>query len=370
MTTDASEPQPTGSQTAATHRATEPHLGRLAGRAVRRIAGAHIGRAPVGGLVSAVALLALLGAAYNIGNPSGGAGSYGTLDGQRLSADGAPTAAPAAMLPGPVSDTQTGKALFGSADQSTSGGETGTTPEANSLTAALETTQIVKTGSMALEVTDLDKAVSQAQATIMGMGGYVSQSSRSGDKDSAVATVTYRLPAARWDDALGAMRKLGSRVISEQTDSTDITAQVIDLDARLSNLKATESALQSIMTRATAITDVLAVEEQLSQVEGQIEQLTAQRDHLKDQAAMSTLSVSFSTPGKTVTTLAASEWALGAQVDESVAALVHIGQGLATIVVWAVIVGLPVVIGLALLWLIWRIVRRITRRRRGAPAGA
>ena len=357
MTTDASEPQKAGGQTAATDRAVDPHFGSLAGRAIRRLAGARIGRVPVGGLVVVVALVGLLAAAYNIGTPSGGGG----VALQRLSGDGAPTAAPAAM---PAGDT--GTKQFSGVDSQNSGD--GTTPESAALTAALETTQIVKTGSMALEVTDLDKAVSQAQATIVGMGGYVSDSSRSGDKEVAYATVTYRLPVAKWDDALGAMRSLGSKVLSEQTNSTDVSAQVIDLDARLSNLKATESALQSIMARATAIPDVLAVELQLSQVEGQIEQLTAQRDHLKNQAAMSTLSVSFSTPGKTVTTIATSEWALGAQVDEAVAALVHIGQGLATIVVWALIVGLPVLIGLALLWVIWRIVRRITRRRRGAPA--
>ena len=185
-----------------------------------------------------------------------------------------------------------------------------------------------------------------------------------------MATVEYRVPVARWDDALAAMRALGTRVISEQTDSTDATAQVIDLDARISNLQATESALQSIMARASAIPDVLAVEQQLSTTEGQIEELSAQQTLLKNQAAMSTLTVSFSTPGQTDTTQAAQGWDLGAQIDQAVATLVHIGQGLVTIVVWAVVVGLPVAIGLALLWAIWWIVRRIARRRRGSVATA
>jgi hypothetical protein len=340
--------------------ANQQHSGNLAGKAARRIVGARIGRVPVAGLLAAVAIAALLGAAYYVGTPHSAGAS---LDGARFAADGAP-------VPAGMTDTNTGAYQLGTVESQYSGGDTKTTVEADPLTATLLNAQIVKTGSIALEVTDLDKAVSQAQAAIVGMGGYVSDSSRSGDKEVAAANVTYRLPAARWDDALGAMRGLSSKVISEQTNSTDVSAQVIDLDARLNNLKATQSALQSIMARATAIPDVLAVELQLSQVEGQIEQLTAQRDHLKDQAAMSTLSVSFSTPGKTVTTMAAQQWDLGAQVDEAVAALVHIGQGLATIVVWALVVGLPVVIGLALLWLIWRIVRRISRRRPAAAEGA
>jgi hypothetical protein len=333
------------------------------GRTARRIAGARIGRVPLGGLVAAIALIALVGAAYTVGTP--GAGGSATLDAQRLPMVGAPVAGP---VSGQAVDGSVANPAFNSADSAGSGGKPVTAPGVDQLTAALETTQIVKTGSMALEVTDLAKAVSQAKAAIVGMSGRISQSSTSGDKETAVANVTYRLPAAKWDDALAALRGLASRIISEQTDSTDVTAQVIDLDARLNNLQVTETALQSIMARATAIPDVLAVEQQLSQVEGQIEQLKAQQDNLKNQADMSTLSVSFTTPDSTVVTKAAQGWSLGTQVDEAGAALVHIGQGLATIVVWAVVVGLPIVIGLALLVVILWIGRRIFGRRRTTAA--
>jgi hypothetical protein len=314
-----------------------------------------------------VAIVALLGTAYDIGTPRAGA----ALDAHR-----GPGAVGEPVAGGFSSDTvggsgggAAGVAKLNSLALPADSGTT-TTTGVDQLTATLEASQIVKTGSMALEVTDLNKAVSQAQSTIQGMGGNVSQSSSSGEKDSAVATVEYRVPVARWDDALAAMRALGTRVISEQTNSTDATAQVIDLDARISNLQATESALQSIMARASAIPDVLAVEQQLSSTEGQIEELSAQQALLKNQAAMSTLTVSFSTPAETDTSQAAQGWDLGAQIDQAVATLVHIGQGLVTIVVWAVIVGLPLAIGLALLWAIWWIVRRIARRRRGAVAAA
>jgi hypothetical protein len=366
MTTDTDEQQPAERRTNANDNATQPHRGSLAGKVARRIARARIGRVPVGGLLAAVAIVALLGTAYGIGTPTAGA----HVDAERAGATGAHAVGGfSSDMAGGSGGGAAGVAKLNSLALPADGGTT-TTTGVDQLTATLEANQIVKTGSMALEVTDLDKAVSQAQSTIVGMGGNVSQSSSSGEKDSAVATVEYRVPVARWDDALAAMRALGTRVISEQTDSTDATAQVIDLDARISNLQATESALQSIMARASAIPDVLAVEQQLSTTEGQIEELSAQQTLLKNQAAMSTLTVSFSTLAETDTTQAAQGWDLGAQIDQAVATLVHIGQGLVTIVVWAVVVGLPVAIGLALLWAIWWIVRRIARRRRGAVAAA
>ena len=362
MTTDTDEQQPTERRTEATDIATEPHRGSLAGRVARRIARARIGRVPVAGLLAAVRDRGASGHGLQHRNSD--------RRSQRRQRAGA-----VRHGRGPrrvqLRHCRRRRRRGGRGRQGQRGAPSRHRhhhdQEVDQLTATLEASQIVKTGSIALEVTDLDKAVSQAQSTIQGMGGNVSQSSSSGEKDSAVATVEYRVPVARWDDALAAIRALGTRVISEQTNSTDATAQVIDLDARISNLQATESALQSIMARASAIPDVLAVEQQLSSTEGQIEELSAQQALLKNQAAMSTLTVSFSTPAETDTTQATQGWDLGAQIDQAVATLVHIGQGLVTIVVWAVIVGLPLAIGLALLWVIWldRPSHRPTAARRG-----
>jgi len=169
---------------------------------------------------------------------------------------------------------------------------------------------------------------------------------------------------------LTAIRKIGVKDIFEQTGSSDVTSQVVDLNARIDNLKTTEAALQSIMTRTGAVADILAVETQLSDTQGQIEELTAERDNLANQAAMSTLAVTLQLP-TSVTTQATQDWTLGSQVDQAVAALVRVGQGLATMAVWLVIVVLPVGIGVIVLLGIGILARRISRRRRGkAVAGA
>src|SRR5437868_7110181 len=82
-----------------------------------------------------------------------------------------------------------------------------------------------------------------------------SGSQRTGDGGTAVAQVTYRIPATRWDEALVDLRAIGIKVLSEQTQSQDVTGQVVDLGARITNLQATEAALQAIMARADKISD-------------------------------------------------------------------------------------------------------------------
>jgi hypothetical protein len=337
-------------------RTTQPQPSADPDRSLRRMISA---RKPLVGVIAALAVVTLFGAGYVIAGPPAEASA------PTSAATGAP--ARQASVPEPATELNSdgATAVDGgvSKDLLYDQGETGrsTTPAT-----AIDGVQIVKTGSMSLEVASIDSAVAQAQASIEGMGGYVAGSNRYGSGEEASATYTFRLPVARWDDALKAMRALGSKVLSEQTGTTDVTSQVVDLDARITNLKAAEAALQGIMAKAVEIKDILAVQEQLTQTRSQIEQLTAQVDYLKNQAAMSTLSVAFVLPAKTVTTQATTDWDFNKQVDQAAAALVRIGQGLATIAVWAVIVGLPLIGGLLILWILYRIGRRISRRSQSA----
>jgi hypothetical protein len=220
---------------------------------------------------------------------------------------------------------------------------------------------IVYNGSLDLEVSDVDAAVSQAEALVKGLGGHVAGSRASDSGDGKSAYVTYRIPAARWSEALSGLKGLATRVANEETSSDDVTAQVVDLDARLANLRTTEAALQAIMARANTITDVLKVQAELTQVRGQIESLTAQRDNLANQAALATLNVAYNPPPVAEVTQASTGWDLGREIDSALASLVRLGQALASLLVWLIIVVLPVVIPVVIgiwivnrLWLRWR----------------
>lgn len=219
---------------------------------------------------------------------------------------------------------------------------------------------IIRTGDLHLEVVDLDLAVAGGRNAIVGLGGYVEASEAENTDHQQWAQVTYRLPVAQWDNALAALRGLGT-VLTEHTASQDVTAQVVDLEARLANLRVTEQALQTIMDRAVTIDDVLQVQRELTTVRGDVERLTAQRDNLANQAGLSTLAVLYEEPGEPVSE-AAEGWDLGEEIDNALASLVLIGQRLASLGIWLLIVVLPVVGPFVIIgWLIYRWSRRRKR---------
>jgi len=222
---------------------------------------------------------------------------------------------------------------------------------------------IVRTGQLTLEVTVLDDALVDADAAVTAAGGYVAGSQRQGDGDSASATVTYRIPAERWVATLAALRAVGTKVLSEQTASEEVTSQVVDLGARLANLRATESALQAIMAKATKIPDILEVQAQLSGVRQEIEQLTAQKQSLEKQAALATLTVGFSLPPTVAVAQVQQGWNPADEVDRAAATLVGIGQAVANAAIWVAIVFLPLALVLGIAFgIAWLVARRLRPR--------
>jgi hypothetical protein len=302
------------------------------------------GRRSVVVLIAGLALVATACASAAAPQAAGGAVDRSSVDGAFALGAGAaaPSAAPAA--PGSGTDGSSGEAA-----------------------AFKDGAKIIRTGSLQLDVADVTKALVAARASIQALGGYIGASEQYRDGDSVVATITYRIPADRWEEALDGLRKLGKE-LGENTDSADVTGQIVDLDARIRNLKASETALIGYIAKATKVSEILDIESRLSEVRGQIEQLTAQKSNLDDQVAYASLAVTFGVnvpPLEAVTTT----WNPQGEVDRAGASLVGVLQALATAGIWFAIVWLPV---LAVIGLVAAVVFAVGRRlgvfRRSAAA--
>jgi hypothetical protein len=231
---------------------------------------------------------------------------------------------------------------------------------------------IIRTGKLSLQVSEasaLSSTVSSAADLVGAAGGFVAASKEQGAAEEASATVDYRIPAAAWQQTLTGLRGLAT-VQSQEIGTEEVTGKVIDLGARITNLRATEAALQAIMAKATKIEDVLDVQAQLTDTRGEIEQLTAQKAQLEDRAAYGSLTVAFHVPAAprpAATPRPGPVWDPGKDVEEATAKLVRVGQRATTAGIWLTIVGLPILIALAIAlgiaWLVWRLVSR----RRIAP---
>jgi hypothetical protein len=222
-------------------------------------------------------------------------------------------------------------------------------------------TRIIYRGTLSLKVDDVDAAVRAGRQVVAEVGGYLSGSRQSRDGDNAVASITYRIPAERWEEALEALRELG-QVVGEETDAEEVTDQLVDLEARIRNLRVSEAAVQRLTEDATGIDQLLNVESRLADLRGQIEQLDAQRASLTDRAALGTLTVTFGKVAEAIAAVAVEEPAWDARKDVSAATstLVGVLQALTSAGIWFGIVWLPMLVVLLAVALVVRaVVRRI-----------
>ena len=257
------------------------------------------------------------------------------------------------------------------ADGGGRGGEDGSAPvaglgEEESDVHALPARQrIVRTGEITIEVERVTTAVARVRALAVELGGYVGDSQAGSLEQSA--TLTLRIPSERFLDALTGLRELDGEVIAEATREEDVTAQIVDLEARIANLEASEASYRVLLDRAERIDDVLAVQARLDEVRMQIEQLQAQLENVATRADLSTLTVTL-VPQPAPVETQTQTWDPQADLDRALASLLGIGQALLSGLIWFVVVWLPSLLVLAVLGLIS--LRGVLEVRRRLPPAA
>jgi hypothetical protein len=244
------------------------------------------------------------------------------------------------------------------------GDESGSSAAPDAALASAER-QVVKTGEITIRVPNVANALAGVRATALKLGGYVGGSQAGTLEDSAA--LTLRVPAPRFDDALAALHEIEGDVIVEATREEDVTASIVDLTARIANLEASEAQYRALLARAEKIDDVLNVQSRLDDVRGQIEQLKGQLKSVSGQADLATLTVTL-TPAAQPVQQATDAWDPGATASQALAALVSVGQGLASVGIWFAIVWLPVLLVLGLIALV--LFRALLELRRRVPPAA
>jgi hypothetical protein len=152
------------------------------------------------------------------------------------------------------------------------GGAEETTDRKLVRTAALDL--IVKSPAQSSE-----KIVQLAQAA----GGFLISSQVNGGADATSASLSIRVPAAKFEEVRAQIRKLGLRVDGQRIEAQDVTKQYVDQEARLRNLRAQEQQYLGILRKAGTVKDTLEVSDKLNEVRGAIEERQAEFEALSKQ---------------------------------------------------------------------------------------
>ncbi|HEX9221634.1 MAG TPA: DUF4349 domain-containing protein [Gemmatimonadaceae bacterium] len=237
-------------------------------------------------------------------NSDGGAVPADRLDLQSktLNQPAATTAARAANKPGffggLASPAPPESEFSASADHGTSQASTAddALQNVNAATTAAAT-MIIRTGQAFIEVDKVDPAILKIHQLAAQVGGYITNSSVSGGRDQIrQATLELKIPAPRYDQAVGSLSTIG-KVETVNSTAQDVGEEFVDVSARVNNARRLENRLITLLsTRTGKLDEVLRVERELARVREEIERYEGRLRYLSSRVATSTLTITVHEP--------------------------------------------------------------------------
>src|SRR6266571_1780394 len=238
-------------------------------------------------------------------------------------------------------------------DQSTGGGGVATNP--SDVVPPIQGPQVIRQAQLALSVKSgaFDSSLSTVRTLVEGMGGYVSgtdaQANPQGNDGIRTGVISFMVPASKFDATIDALAGLG-KVQNEHISGQDVSAQYVDLQARLANAEAQRNAMAALLQRAQSVNDIIAIQNQLGQITQQIEQLKGQIQYLDHNTSFSTVTVNIVEAGAPAPAAASDNWGFATAISDAahnfVTTINYLITGLGAI-------G-PVLLLLALAYFVWR----------------
>lgn len=187
---------------------------------------------------------------------------------------------------------------FGSsdADTSSSGSSSGSSASTGSTVTPQVPRSIIASGTVSLSSKDVGETRREVQRIVDAQGGIVTDESTETDEKghTAYARLVVRVPSSKFSAAMEALEDVAV-LRSSDRGSEDVTTQVIDNGARVRAQEASLKRVELLLAEAKTLKDVIWIESQLTSRQAELDSLKSQEAWLKDQTAMSTITVDIST---------------------------------------------------------------------------
>lgn len=156
---------------------------------------------------------------------------------------------------------------------------------------------VIRVGQAFIEVDKVDPAIIKIRQLAAQAGGYITNSSISGGRDQIrQATLELKIPAPRYDQAVGSLSTIG-KLETVNSSAQDVGEEFVDVTARVNNSRRLEERLISLLANRTGkLDEVLRVERELARVREEIERYEGRLRYLSARVAMSTLTVTVHEP--------------------------------------------------------------------------
>ena len=158
--------------------------------------------------------------------------------------------------------------------------------------------KLIKTVDLYTETEQYDELLTNLEAQITALGGYVEyryqyngNPSDSYSMSRRSSSLTVRIPVDRLDEFISRVGEV-SNIVNKEERVEDVTLQYVDLESHRNALRTEQERLLELMEQAETVEDLIAIESRLSQVRYELESMESQLRTLMNQVSYSTVNLS------------------------------------------------------------------------------
>ena len=146
---------------------------------------------------------------------------------------------------------------------------------------------LVHTATATVEVWEVETAEQELSKRIEAAGGFIESSSQSEEQSAQLAV---RIPAPVLESFLEALDTLGT-VTARSMNTSDVTESYADNAAKIENKRALRDKLRQLLTAAKSVTDIIAIQKELNDVQTELDTLEGRQKRLDGQISLASVSI-------------------------------------------------------------------------------
>ena len=205
--------------------------------------------------------------------------------------------------------------------------------------------KIQKNANLSIEVKDIEKSLDKAKQIISTFNGEIISTSSGGmDFGQPYANIRLRVPSEKLNDAVEALKKISSKILSENIYTNDVTEEFIDIEAKLNIMKSTEKRFNDLLNEAKNVEEVIQVEKELMRIRGEIDSLQGRIKYLTTTTDNSQLNIYMI---EEMPISGGDDWNINDSFDDSLRNFVSFTKSMADFLI-GIIVFMPILIILGL----------------------
>ncbi len=158
---------------------------------------------------------------------------------------------------------------------------------------SIQERKIIKEGRVEFETSDTNQTHARIVGEVKRVKGYISGEDSNTRDGRIEQSMTVRVPAEHFDAFLAAVSKGVDHFDSKTINTTDVTEEYVDVEARIRTKKQLEQRYVALLERAQTVKDILDIEKQLGELRADLESLEGRIRFLKNQVSFSTLTIVF-----------------------------------------------------------------------------